>query len=78
MRAGGMDAWDPRSRGSFHPPLPDNTARLAAAGRRCTELFYREVPSLMVGYYQLPAYGISTHLENFTLQRSRPPSGTSS
>ena len=33
-------------------------------------LFYSEVPSLLVGYYQL-LYGISTHLENFT--PAQPP-----
>jgi peptide/nickel transport system substrate-binding protein len=43
---------------------PDNTARLAA-WKQMHALFYQEVPSLLVGYYQL-LYGISTKLQNFT------------
>jgi peptide/nickel transport system substrate-binding protein len=48
---------------------PDNTARLAA-WKQMHALFYQEVPSLMVGYYQL-LYGISTKLQNFT--PAQPP-----
>jgi peptide/nickel transport system substrate-binding protein len=48
---------------------PDNAARLAA-WKKMHELFYSEVPSLLVGYYAL-LYGISTKLENFT--SAQPP-----
>ena len=48
---------------------PNNTARLDA-WKKMHVLFYTEVPSLLVGYYQL-LYGISTHLENFT--PAQPP-----
>jgi peptide/nickel transport system substrate-binding protein len=48
---------------------PDNTARLAA-WKQMHALFYQEVPSLLVGYYQL-LYGISTKLQNFT--PAQPP-----
>jgi peptide/nickel transport system substrate-binding protein len=48
---------------------PDNTARLAA-WKQMHALFYQEVPSLLIGYYQL-LYGISTKLQNFT--PAQPP-----
>ncbi|MBV9734951.1 MAG: ABC transporter substrate-binding protein [Acidisphaera sp.] len=67
--AGWWDTPEKRAALENFVTAPNTEAKLAA-WRRMHELFYSQVPSLLIGYYKL-LYGISTKLQDFT--PAQPP-----